>query len=348
MSQNPPSETLQIHHLPQSNSIDALRWLPPRAALDRSIVLAVSDSSTSSTIQIHSINPSNSTILNLLSSWSSPSKISSLKVSHNLHKPYIAASTFAGSLHVLFQSDDDLLVEYFEKKGLHLGKVACIDLQEYGGGCVSVGEDGRVNLVSVGDSGLGFRQVFDSEGLVSYTATKWGSETEFATGGLGFGLQWWDIRKPGGPASQFKGNWAQRSSSGIIHSIDIHPSRKHTCLAGGSCGTVFAWDRRGQQPIILSGGGAPSSHLVAESEVWEVQWDNFIQGCVGQETECLILIVSDCSGDGRMLVLRHGVYSHIMVENCKTISFTKNSHGGLNRSCSNEFETGLFIMRMVS
>lgn len=97
---------------------------------------------------------------------------------------------------------------------MHLGLILCIDLQEYGGECVSVGEDGRVNLVSVGDSGLGFRRVFDSEGLVSYMATKWGSETEFATGGLGFGLQWWDIRKPGGPASQFKGNWYVKS---LIH-----------------------------------------------------------------------------------------------------------------------------------
>ncbi|KAL7193549.1 hypothetical protein ACSBR2_025204 [Camellia fascicularis] len=53
---------------------------------------------------------------------------------------------------------------------------------------------------------------------------------EFATGGLGFSLQWWDQRKPGGPASQFKGNWAHGTTSGIVHSIDIHPSRKHTCI----------------------------------------------------------------------------------------------------------------------
>jgi nuclear pore complex protein Nup43 len=43
--------------------------------------------------------------------------------------------------------------------------------------------------------------------LVSYTAVKWASPVEFATGGYGFGLHWWDQRKPGGPVSQFKGNW---------------------------------------------------------------------------------------------------------------------------------------------
>ncbi|KAI8018333.1 Nuclear pore complex protein NUP43 [Camellia lanceoleosa] len=80
---------------------------------------------------------------------------------------------------------------------------------ENGSECVSVGEDGRVNLVSVGNSNLSHRRFFDSNGLVSYTAAKWASPMEFATGGLGFSLQWWDQRESGGPASQFKGNWQE-------------------------------------------------------------------------------------------------------------------------------------------
>lgn len=94
------------------------------------------------------------------------------------------------------------------EKSLHVGAISCVDLQESGVECVSVGEDGRVNLVGFGDgSRLSYRRVWDSDGLVSYTAAKWASPTEFATGGFGFGLQWWDLRKPGGPVSQFKGNW---------------------------------------------------------------------------------------------------------------------------------------------
>lgn len=93
------------------------------------------------------------------------------------------------------------------EKSLHDGPISCIDLQDGGVECVSVGEDGRVNLVSVSESRLSYRRVFDSNGLVSYTAAKWASPTEFATGGLGFSLQWWDQRKPGGAVSQFKGNW---------------------------------------------------------------------------------------------------------------------------------------------
>lgn len=92
---------------------------------------------------------------------------------------------------------------------LHAGPISCVDLAESGSECVTVGEDGRVNLVSVGggSEGLSYRRVFDGNGLVGYTAAKWASPTEFSTGGLGFGLQWWDLRKPGGPASQFKANW---------------------------------------------------------------------------------------------------------------------------------------------
>ncbi|KAL4586550.1 hypothetical protein LXL04_011186 [Taraxacum kok-saghyz] len=89
---------------------------------------------------------------------------------------------------------------------LYLGPISGLDLQENGSACVSVGEDGRVNLISVGDSGLEYRRVFDSKGLVSYTAARWASPTEFATGDLGSSLQWWDQRRPGGPISQFKGN----------------------------------------------------------------------------------------------------------------------------------------------
>lgn len=116
--------------------------------------------------------------------------------------------------------------------GFHSGPVSAVDLREGGIECVSVGEDGRVNLVSfVGDSSkLNYRRIFDSNGLVGYTAVKWASPSEFATGGYGFGIQWWDQRTPGGPVLQFKGNWCQGKTSGIVHSIDIHPSRKHTCL----------------------------------------------------------------------------------------------------------------------
>ena len=129
-----------------------------------------------------------------------------------LQKTVIAASTSSGSLHLLFSdpADGTLQSEVSVPEGqLHSVPESCVDVNVMDGGveCVTVGEDGRVNLVTVGSSNLNYPRLFDSGGLVSYTAVKWASPTEFATGGYGFGLQWWDQRKPGGPVSQFKGNW---------------------------------------------------------------------------------------------------------------------------------------------
>ncbi|KAI3909552.1 hypothetical protein MKW98_013969 [Papaver atlanticum] len=62
---------------------------------------------------------------------------------------------------------------------------------------------------------------------------------------------------------------AHGSTSGIVHLIDIHPSRKHVCVAGGSSGTVSVWDLLWQQqPFLLSIRGLEGSirflHAVSE------------------------------------------------------------------------------------
>ncbi|CAL5328320.1 unnamed protein product [Camellia sinensis] len=284
MAVNGTPETLQFHRLPLSKYINSLRWLPPLPAFDRFVVLAVFDSdSNSSSIEIHSLTRSNPSNLTLQSSWSSPSRISSLKVSQTLHKPLIAASTFSD---VLLADPVDASIESevsVPEKTLHVGPISCFDVQENGSECVSVGEDGRVNLVSVGNSNLSHRRFFDSN--VSYTAAKWASPMEFATGGLGFSLQWWDQRKPGGPASQFKGNWA-----------------------GGSSGTIFAWDLRWQQqPIVLSGvaAGEFQSHSLSESEIWEVQYGSY-SSSIGNMSTSRVLPVMICSEDGILAVVEQG------------------------------------------
>ncbi|MQM03133.1 hypothetical protein Taro_035908 [Colocasia esculenta] len=260
---------LMVHRFPQGKAVDAVRWLPPVSAFDRFVVAAAHDADAGvSAVEILSValfqeneEPNKPSLLPR-ASWPSTSRISSLTSAKALTKPLpIALSTFAGSLHYLFVDPLEGSVESelsvaADARSFHRGPISALDLQVDGRACVSVGEDGRVNLVSLGETGLENRRVHDSRGLVSYTAVRWGSPAEFATGGLGFGIQWWDQRKPGGFVSQFKGNWTQGSTSGIVHSIDIHPSRKHICIAGGSSGTVFAWDLRWQkQPIILSGIG---------------------------------------------------------------------------------------------
>jgi len=84
--------------------------------------------------------------------------------------------------------------------------------------------------------------------------------------------------------------------------------------AGGSLGTVFAWDLRWQQqPIILSGAGAGTGagntmvHSVSESEVWEVQYDR----CIKSNTSSTRILPSMiCSEDGILAVIEQGIHVH--------------------------------------
>ncbi|KAG1368119.1 putative Nuclear pore complex protein NUP43 [Cocos nucifera] len=209
------SGDLHFHRLPQSKYVDAVRWLSPLSAFDRFVAAAVHDTDAASfALEIHSLDAANpnSPLLDLRSSWSSSSRISSLRSSQTPHKYLVAAaSTLAGSLHLLFVDPVDGSIDselsIADDRSLHAGPISAVDLQAGGQACVSVGEDGRVNLVTVGEARLDHQRVHDSRGLVSYMAARWASPAEFATGGLGFGVQWWDQRKPGGLVSQFKGNW---------------------------------------------------------------------------------------------------------------------------------------------
>ncbi|KAI3694737.1 hypothetical protein L1987_77707 [Smallanthus sonchifolius] len=331
-----------------------LRFLPPLSALDRYVVVASFDSDSNSTsIAIHALNPTDTPTLTLQSSFTPSSRISSLKVAQkSLQNPLIAASTIAGSLHILFPNPIDASFDSgvsIPEKTLHLGPISGLDLQENGSACVSVGEDGRVNLISVGDSGLDYCRVFDSKGLVSYTAARWASPAEFATGGLGNSVQWWDQRRPGGPVSQFKGNWAQGATSGIVHSIDIHPSRKHTCLAGGSYGTVFAWDlRRPQQPIVLSGiENGETASCISESDVWEVQYDTFMSASDHAKLSSKgVLPVMICSEDGILAVLKQGEEpTELLAENCAINCFDIDRQNPSDVICSLEWESVALLTR---
>ncbi|KAI3444060.1 hypothetical protein Pfo_000725 [Paulownia fortunei] len=357
MALNPSPHPIQIHKLPQSTYTDALRWLPHLSTFTRHILLATYDSDTSTpSLQTLSFSPSQTTAsLTAQASVSAPSRITSLKISPSPltpSKPLIAAATFSGS--VLFYSADlingSLNLDFsVPEKGFHLGAVSGIDLSENGSECVSVGEDGRVNLVSL-SAKRGFRSVYDSNGLVSYSSVKWASPVEFVTGAFGFGLHWWDQRKAGGPVALFKDNWTGGTASGIVHSIDIHPSRKHTCLAGGSSGTVFAWDIRWpKQAVILSGvgvGDAPANSLV-ESDIWEVQYDNYTHSSkIINSSSSRILPAMICSEDGILAVIEQGEEPiELLAEPCAINSFDIDRQNPSDVMCSLEWESIAILTR---
>lgn len=344
----------QVYRLPQSRYIDAVRWLQPLSAFDRFSVLAFHDAqSDSSSLEIHALTTNPSPTLSLQSSWTPPSRISSLRTSQSSRRPILAASTFSGSVHILgcdsvngaaIQSEASI-----SDPGYHAGPVSSIDLRDDANECVSVGEDGRINLVSI-DSRLNYRRVFDGNGLVSYTAVKWASPTEFVTGCNGYGVHWWDLRKPGGPATQFKGNLFQGKTPGIIHSVDVHPSRKHTCLVGGSSGVVFAWDLRNpQHPIILSGveTGWSTNHPVSESEVWEVRYDNYTKSSnISNFSSSKILPVMMCSEDGILASLEQGEEpNELLAEPCAINSFDIDPKNPSDVICSLEWESIVILSR---
>ncbi|KAI4376778.1 hypothetical protein MLD38_014496 [Melastoma candidum] len=170
-------------------------------------------------------------------------------------------------------------------------------------------------------------------------------------GGYGFGMCWWDKRKSAGnPVSQFKWKGAPGKASGIIHSIDIHPSRKHICLAGGSLGTIFAWDRRWQkEPVFLSGVGTGGEvgNSVCESEVWEIRCDPYVQSQVaGNVPSSGILPVMGCSEDGILAVVKEGEQPvELMAEPCAINSFDINSHNPSEIVCSLEWESVAVLSR---
>ncbi|XP_044471619.1 nuclear pore complex protein NUP43-like [Mangifera indica] len=337
----------QIHKLPQAAYIDAVKWLPPLSPLSKLFAVALfdTDASTPSLQTFSFSDPSSPTLSPPHSVWTPPSRISSLASSGQ--SPFLVAATLSGSLHLLSAGPSGLeLLHAADDKGFHEGPILGIDVAE-SAGVVSVGEDGRVNLVNFGRGGESFRRVFDGEGLVGFNAVKWASPSEFVTGGYGFGLQWWDLRSPGGPVSQFKGNWSQGKSSGMVHSIDIHPSRKHTLLAGGSSGTIFAWDLRWQQqPLILSGVGTGDAAVpsISESEVWEVQYDCYTKS--SNISSARVLPAMFCSEDGILAVVEQGEEpTELMAEPCAINSFDIDKQNPSDVICSLEWESLAIVIR---
>ncbi|KAJ0912237.1 putative transcription factor WD40-like family [Helianthus annuus] len=318
-----PQTLTQFHILPQPTYVDSLRFLPPLSAFDRHIAVASFNSDTSTpTLTLNSITPPTPTTpptLTPQSSFTPSSRITSLKTTQTPQQnPLIAASTATGSVHILFPNPVDGSFESevsVPDNVLHLGRITCLDLLESGLECVSVGEDGRVNVISVGDSGLDYRRVVDGKGLVS----------------------------------QFKGNWGQGATSGIIHSIDIHPSRKHTCLAGGSNGNVFAWDlRRPQQPIVLSGvDNGETATCISESDVWEVQYDTFMSASDHAKLSSIgVLPAMICSEDGMLAVIKQGEEPiELLAENCAINCFDIDRHNPSDVICGLEWESIALLTR---
>ncbi|RLM61974.1 hypothetical protein C2845_PM14G07470 [Panicum miliaceum] len=343
---------------PLAASVDLVRWLPSSAASpsERLLAAAIYDpSSGPAASSIHLLPLSDPTSPH--ASLPLPSRATALRCS----PAALAAATSSGSLHLLPPSlDSDAAVAVPGGAGFHVGPVRGLD---FGGEeWVTAGEDGRVHAVGGGGDGrLVARRVWDGKGMVGYEAARWASPAEFATGGAGCGVQWWDRRKGDAVVAQCNGIWGHGIVTGMVHSIDINPSRKHICViaiiwlvyqwssaivyilafirigvvgihviestgkVGGSSGTIFAWDLRWpQQPIPLSGVGLNgTTEPVCESEVWEVLFDTYTQSSdIISSASSKILPVMMCSEDGILAVVEQDERPlELLAEACAINSF---------------------------
>ncbi|XP_040382848.1 nuclear pore complex protein NUP43 [Oryza brachyantha] len=335
---DPPS----FRRHPHPFSIDLIRWLPSSASSDRLLAAAVHDPAASSS-HLHLLalpDPSSP-----LASLPLPSRATALRCSPSV----LAAATESGSLHLLPSSSFDgaeSAVSVPGGAGFHVGPVRGLDCVGGAGGeeWVTAGEDGRVHVVGgSGDGRVVARRLWDGKGMAGYEAARWASPAEFATGGAGCGVQWWDRRKGDAVVAQCKGIWGRGIVTGMVHSIDIHPSRKHICVVGGSSGTIFAWDLRWpQQPIPLSSLGINGpTQSVCESEVWEVLFDNYTQSSdIISSSSTRILPVMMCSEDGILAVVEQDERPlELLAEPCAINSFDIDPQNPSDVVCALEWES---------
>ncbi|KAK8450835.1 hypothetical protein SEVIR_6G109500v4 [Setaria viridis] len=137
--------------------------------------------------------------------------------------------------------------------------------------------------------------------------------------------------------------WGRGIVTGMVHSIDIHSSRKHICVVGGSSGTIFAWDLRWpQQPIPLSGVGLNgTAEPVCESEVWEVHFDTYTQSSdIISSASSKILPVMMCSEDGILAVVKQDERPlELLAEACAINSFDIDPQNPSDVVCALEWES---------
>ncbi|KAF2918896.1 hypothetical protein DAI22_08g094000 [Oryza sativa Japonica Group] len=330
---------------PHPFSIDLIRWLPcsSSSSSDRLLAAAVHDpaapSSSSSHLHLLPLHDPSSP----LAALPLPSRAASLRCSPSV----LAAATSSGSLHLLPSSLDaagSAGVSVPAGAGFHVGPVRGLDCGGGGEEWVTAGEDGRVHVVGGGGDGrVVARRLWDGKGMAGYEAARWASAAEFATGGAGCGVQWWDRRKGDAVVAQCKGVWGRGIVTGMVHSIDIHPSRKHICVVGGSSGTIFAWDLRWpQQPIPLSGLGLNgTAQPVSESEVWEVLFDNYTQSTdIISSASTRILPVMMCSEDGILAVVEQDERPlELLAEPCAINSFDIDPENPSDVVCALEWES---------
>ncbi|OAY64678.1 Nuclear pore complex protein NUP43 [Ananas comosus] len=120
-------------------------------------------------------------------------------------------------------------------------------------------------------------------------------------------------------------------------------------MVGGSFGTVFAWDLRWQQQLILlSGVGLNGTdQRVSESEVWEVQYDSYTQSSgITSAPSTKILPIMVCLEDGILAVLEQGEDPvELLAEPCAINAFDIDPQNPSDVVCALEWKNMAILLR---
>ncbi|EFJ37605.1 hypothetical protein SELMODRAFT_74209 [Selaginella moellendorffii] len=346
--------------LPQGRAVDSVRWLPSSAAAwDRMLVSTLFDPETGKpSLELNALGSKDSTEgrpwLDLRGEWELPGRVSALATAALQGENFLAvAGSIEGSVTVVpvdavqVTTSELLDKEPLVLSGLHEASVCAVDVLDDSGDCLAVGEDGKISVVKISESELLPKRVHDSHGHVSFSAAHWASSMEFVTAGVGAPLQWWDLRKPGGAVSQCRLKW-DGSSPGFVHSLDVHPSRKHLCVVGGSGGSIFAWDLRWQRDAVKLAGVSASKSAIVESEVWEVKYDH--ASTISSSSDSgKVPPVMFCSEDGVLATIEGGKrnVTELLAEPCAINSFDVDCENGKDIVCGLEHESILFLKRRI-
>ncbi|XP_033873627.1 nucleoporin Nup43 [Acipenser ruthenus] len=125
---------------------------------------------------------------------------------------------------------------------------------------VTVGEDGRINLLRVDHKGI-VRTIDNADSSTIHAVTFLRTTEILTVNSIGH-LKMWDFRQQGNEPSQILSLTGDRVP---LHCVDRHPNQQHIVATGGQDGMLCIWDvRQGNMPYSLM-----EAH---SAEMWEVHF----------------------------------------------------------------------------
>ncbi|XP_014677425.1 PREDICTED: nucleoporin Nup43-like isoform X2 [Priapulus caudatus] len=135
----------------------------------------------------------------------------------------------------------------------------CTGLAHRDGEVVTVGEDGRINLLDIGQQAV--VRCLDEADSCAINAVAYTRQNEIAATNSTGQLRTWDLRQPGDGATR---NLHMTGERLPLNCIDRHPTQPHVIATGGQHGMLYVWDlRQERSPTLLS------AH---SSDIWEVKF----------------------------------------------------------------------------